>query len=69
MFMSVHKGEGGVKIVQNPVHVVCECPLWAICYHGHFVFGHFENLGILTFNRFFVDFRNSLLVAIWQFFL
>ena len=26
MFMSVHKGEGGVKIVPNPVHVVCECP-------------------------------------------
>ena len=29
MFMSVHKGEGGVKIVPNPVHVVCECPLSA----------------------------------------
>ena len=27
MFMSVHKGEGGVKIVPNPVHVVCERPL------------------------------------------
>ena len=26
MFMSVHKGEGGVKIVPNPVHVVCERP-------------------------------------------
>ena len=30
MFMSVHKGEGGVKIVPNPVHVVCECPLGTI---------------------------------------
>ena len=27
MFMSVHKGEGGVKIVPNPVHVVCERPI------------------------------------------
>ena len=27
MFMSVHKGEGGVKIVPNPVHIICECPL------------------------------------------
>ena len=30
MFMSVHKGEGGVKIVPNPVHVVCERPPWHI---------------------------------------
>ena len=30
MFMSVHKGEGGVKIVPNPVHVVCERTLIVI---------------------------------------
>ena len=26
MFISIHKGEGCVIIVPNPVHVVCECP-------------------------------------------
>ena len=28
--------------------------LWAKYYLGHFVFGHFENLGILTFNHLYV---------------
>ena len=35
MFMSVHKGEGGVKIVPNPVHVVCERP-HSVSYYYYF---------------------------------
>ena len=46
MFMSVHKGEGGVKIVPNPVHVVCERPL-----SGLFVLCTTEKLSILMANQ------------------